>query len=78
MQKEYAFEMAASNIRYGPGVTKEVGMDFKNFGAKKVMVVTDGTVQKLDAMKQVIEGLDKEGINYEIYSKTRVEPKDSS
>lgn len=78
MQKEYAFEMAASNIRYGPGVTKEVGMDFKNFGAKKVMVVTDGTVQKLDAMKQVVEGLDKEGINYEIYSKTRVEPKDSS
>jgi len=78
MQKEYAFEMAASNIRYGPGVTKEVGMDFKNFGAKKVMVVTDGTVQKLDAMKQVIEGLDREGINYEIYSKTRVEPKDSS
>lgn len=78
MQKEYAFEMAASNIRYGPGVTKEVGMDFKNLGAKKVMVVTDGTVQKLDAMKQVIEGLDREGITYEIYSRTRVEPKDSS
>lgn len=28
LQKEYAFELAASNIRYGEGVTQEVGMDF--------------------------------------------------
>ena len=78
MQKEYAFEMAASSIRFGPGCTKEVGMDFTNLGAKKVMVVTDSTVLKLDAMKQVQEGLDREGIQYEIYSKCRVEPKDYS
>ncbi|KAK4956991.1 hypothetical protein LTR66_013288 [Elasticomyces elasticus] len=70
--------MAASSIRFGPGCTKEVGMDFKNLGAKKVMVVTDSTVAKLDAMKQVIEGLEKEGIAYEVYSKVRVEPKDHS
>lgn len=77
-QKEYAFEMAASSIRFGPGCTKEVGMDFQNLGAKKVMVVTDGTVAKLDAMKQVSEGLDRVGIQYEVYSKSRVEPKDYS
>lgn len=77
-QKEYAFEMAASSIRFGPGCTKEVGMDFQNLGAKKVMVVTDGTVAKLDAMKQVSEGLDRVGIKYEVFSKSRVEPKDYS
>lgn len=77
-QKEYAFEMAASSIRFGPGVTKEVGMDFTNMGSKKVMVVTDNTVMQLDAMKQVREGLEREGINYEVYSKARVEPKDYS
>lgn len=53
-------------------------MDFQNLGAKKVMVVTDGTVAKLDAMKQVSEGLDRVGIKYEVYSKSRVEPKDYS
>ncbi|KJX95343.1 Fe-containing alcohol dehydrogenase like protein [Zymoseptoria brevis] len=77
-QKEYAFEMAASSIRFGPGCTKEVGMDFKNLGAKKVMVVTDSTVLNLDAMKQVSEGLEREGIAYEVFSNVRVEPKDYS
>jgi len=77
-QKEYAFEMAASSIRFGPGCTKEVGMDFTNMGAKKVMVVTDTTVRELSAMKQVVEGLEREGIQYEVYDKTRVEPKDYS
>lgn len=53
-------------------------MDFKNMGAKKVCVVTDVNVAKLDAMKQVIEGLEREGISYTVYDQTRVEPKDSS
>lgn len=77
-QKEYAFEMAASSIRFGPGCTKEVGMDMKNLGARKVMVVTDSTVKNLNAMKQVQEGLDREGVPYEVYDKCRVEPKDYS
>ncbi|KAK6082945.1 iron-containing alcohol dehydrogenase [Seiridium cupressi] len=77
-QTEYAFEMAASSIRFGPGVTKEVGMDFTNMGAKKVCVVTDPTVRRLTAMKQVEEALTAEGIEYEIFDKVRVEPKDSS
>jgi hydroxyacid-oxoacid transhydrogenase len=77
-QKEYAFEMAASSIRFGPGCTKEVGMDVKNMGAKRVMVVTDPTVNKLTAMQQVREALDAEGIYFEVYTGTRVEPKDSS
>jgi hydroxyacid-oxoacid transhydrogenase len=77
-QKEYAFEMAASSIRFGPGVTKEVGMDLQNMGAKRVCVVTDSTVRNLNAMKQVEEGLAKEGIEYTVFDKCRIEPKDSS
>ncbi len=30
--------MACSNIRYGPGVTREVGMDLANMKAKKVSI----------------------------------------
>lgn len=53
-------------------------MDFKNLGAKKVMVVTDGNVKKLDAMAQVREGLEREGVAFEVFEGVRVEPKDSS
>lgn len=70
--------MAASSIRFGPGVTQEVGMDLKNMGAQRVCVVTDENVNKLDAMRQVRESLAREGIPYEVYDKVRVEPKDSS
>lgn len=53
-------------------------MDFKNMGAKKVCVVTDGNVAKLDAMKQVVDGLNREAIDFTVYERTMVEPKDSS
>lgn len=53
-------------------------MDFKNMGSKKVCVVTDKNVSQLNAMKQVVEGLQKEGIDFFVYDNCRVEPKDSS
>jgi len=53
-------------------------MDFKNMEAKRVCVVTDSNVAKLDAMKQVIEALSREGVEFTIFDKVMVEPKDSS
>lgn len=70
--------MAASSIRFGPGVTKEVGMDFKNLGSNRVLVVTDQVVKDLDAMKQVVEGLNREGVEFRVFDNCRVEPKDTS
>ncbi|KAK3394918.1 sulfite reductase [NADPH] flavoprotein component-like protein [Podospora didyma] len=76
--KEYAFEVAASSVRFGPGATQEVGMDLTNMNAKRVCVVTDETVDKLDAMRQVREALVREGLDFRVFNKTKVEPKDYS
>lgn len=70
--------MAASSIRFGPGCTREVGMDMKNLGAKRVVVITDKNVRKLDAMRQVSEALDGQGVSFEVFDKVMVEPKDIS
>ncbi len=41
MSNEYAFEMAASNVRFGAGVTREVGEDLRDLGVRRALVVTD-------------------------------------
>ncbi|CAO3599845.1 unnamed protein product [Absidia cylindrospora] len=74
----YAFEMAASNIRFGPGVTCEAGQDLNNLKAKKVAVYTDANIAKLHPLKAVIESLEKNHVNYALYDTVRVEPTDSS
>ncbi|XP_018668251.2 hydroxyacid-oxoacid transhydrogenase, mitochondrial isoform X2 [Ciona intestinalis] len=70
--------MACSNIRYGPGVSREVGKDLANMKAKKVMLVTDKNLEQLPPVQVVKESLEKENINFEVYSNTRVEPTDQS
>ncbi|CUS08039.1 unnamed protein product [Tuber aestivum] len=77
-QREYAFEIAASNIRFGAGSTREVGMDFANLKAKKVVIITDKTIQQLAPMKTTISALESAGVKYDIFSDVMVEPKDYS
>ncbi|RKO83258.1 iron-containing alcohol dehydrogenase-domain containing protein, partial [Blyttiomyces helicus] len=75
---EYAFEMATSNIRYGTGVTKEVGMDMRNLKAKKVAVFTDSNIAKLRPSLTVVESLTAAGVPFVFFDKVRVEPTDES
>jgi hydroxyacid-oxoacid transhydrogenase len=78
MQNEYAFEISASNIRFGPGVTREVGMDLAELKVKRAMVVTDPTLAKLAPVATVIESLENEGIQFELFDRAHVEPTDTS
>jgi len=78
MKHEYAFEMATSSIRYGPGVTREVGMDLAQIKAQRVMVVTDPNLVKLPPVEKVRESLEKENIQYELFDRVHVEPTDLS
>ncbi len=78
MSNDIAFEMAVSSVRYGVGVTREVGMDLAEIGAKLVMVLTDPTVAKLAPVHTVLESLEKSGVPYALYDRVRVEPSDES
>jgi hydroxyacid-oxoacid transhydrogenase len=76
--KDFAFEMAAANLRYGPGVTREVGMDLQEMGAKRALVVTDARLAKLPPVQIVRESLEAERIDYDVYDRVRVEPNEKS
>ena len=78
MSSEIAFEMAVSSIRFGAGVTREVGMDLADLGARNVLVVTDPLLRKMLPVQTVLESLDAARIPYTVYGRTRVEPTDES
>jgi len=75
---DYAFEMAASNLRFGFGITREVGMDLSEMGIRRAMVVTDSNIAKLPPVEIVLDSLKKEKVDYELYDATEVEPTDIS
>jgi hydroxyacid-oxoacid transhydrogenase len=78
MSNDIAFEMAVSSIRYGVGVTREVGMDLSELGARLVLVLTDPTVSALAPVHTVLESLERSGVPFALYDRVRVEPSDES
>src|SRR5882672_4822370 len=70
--------MATSSVRYGVGVTREVGMDLADLGVKNALVVMDPVVGKLTTGDVVRNSLDAAGIKFTVYDKVRVEPTDES
>ncbi|KAF8897530.1 alcohol dehydrogenase [Infundibulicybe gibba] len=79
VEKEYAFEVAASNLRFGDGVTSEVGMDLKNMKARKVGVFTDPNVAQLVPMKTAIASLEAQtDLPFEVFDQVVAEPTEDS
>jgi hydroxyacid-oxoacid transhydrogenase len=78
MTNEYAFEMAASSIRFGWGATREVGKDLAEGKLRRVLVITDPTVRRLPPVATVLESLEQNGVEYRLYDRVRVEPTDES
>ncbi|XP_057189457.1 hydroxyacid-oxoacid transhydrogenase, mitochondrial isoform X1 [Triplophysa rosa] len=75
---DYAFEMACSNIRYGAGVTREIGMDLQNMGARNVCLMTDRNLARLPPVVAVLDSMTTLGVKYQIFEDVRVEPTDKS
>jgi hydroxyacid-oxoacid transhydrogenase len=73
-----AFEMAASAVRFGAGVTREVGADLVDLGVANALVVSDPTVARLAPVRTVVESLESHRIQYALFDRVRVEPTDES
>jgi hydroxyacid-oxoacid transhydrogenase len=78
MTFETAFTMDTSSIKYGPGVTREVGHDMKELGTRRVMVVTDPNLTKSQSVSVTLEALAKAGIDAVLFDRASVEPTDVS
>ena len=78
MSHDTAFEMAVASVRFGVGVTREVGMDLSDLGVRRVLVLTDPIVGRLPPAQTVADSLAASGLEFTIYDRVRVEPTDES
>lgn len=78
MPTETAFSMETSSIKYGPGVTREVGYEIHRLGARRVMVLTDLRMAKSEPVAVAMQSLRSEGIDAVLYDRVQVEPTDVS
>ena len=78
MPNEYAFEMATSGIRFGAGVTREVGAELAELGKRHVLVFTDPNLRGLPPVTTALESLENLKILVSIFDQVLVEPTDES
>jgi hydroxyacid-oxoacid transhydrogenase len=75
---EYAFEMAASGIRFGSGATREVGADLAELSVRHALVFVDPLLRSLGPGVTALESLENNAVKFTVFDRVRVEPSDES
>ncbi len=78
MRCESAFTMDTSSIKYGAGVTREIGHDMSRLAARRVMVLTDPYIKGSETLAVVREALERAGVEPIVFDQVRIEPTDES
>ena len=73
-----AFTIDTSSIKYGPGVTSEIGYEMSRLGSKNCLVITDKHMRKSNAIAITEKSLIEESIKVTIFDEVQVEPTDES
>ncbi|UJA20207.1 iron-containing alcohol dehydrogenase [Thermoleophilia bacterium SCSIO 60948] len=71
---ESVFTLEATPIKYGPGASAEAGWELRRLGVSRAMLVTDPGVREAGHADRVREVIEAEGIEVEVYDRSRVEP----
>ena len=75
---ETIFTYGAPQLKFGTGASSEIGHDLGQYGARRVLVVTDPGVAEAGAPAKVAEQLTAYGLDTEVYAESHVEPTDES
>jgi alcohol dehydrogenase class IV len=75
---ETVFTYGAPQLKFGEGACDEIGFDVAQFGAARVLVLTDPGVAATGAPARVADSLRRYGMQVQIFAGVHVEPTDAS
>ena len=75
---EAIFTYGAPQLKFGPGAADEIGFDLAQYGARRVLVITDPGVAATGAPQRVADQMAAFGIEARVYDGAHVEPTDAS
>jgi hydroxyacid-oxoacid transhydrogenase len=78
IQHDTAFQMSASNIRFGAECTREVGLDLLELKVRRTLVVIDPALRALPVGETVTDSLRSAGVEFDVFDRVRVEPTDAA
>jgi hydroxyacid-oxoacid transhydrogenase len=76
--RESIFTWGAPPLKFGPGAVDEIGFDLAQYGARRVLILTDPRVNELGVPARIADSLARHGIRSEIFDGCHVEPTDDS
>jgi hydroxyacid-oxoacid transhydrogenase len=75
---ETVFTYGSPTLKFGLGASDELGVDLRQYGANRVLMVTDPGVAATGAPQRIAERLAQEGIDARVFDGVHVEPTDVS
>jgi hydroxyacid-oxoacid transhydrogenase len=75
---EAVFTYGAPQLKFGPGASDEIGFDLSQYGARRVLVVTDAGVAATGSPQRVAGQMAQFGIEARVFDGVHVEPTDTS
>ncbi len=75
---EAIFTYGAPQLKFGPGAAEEIGFDLAQYGARRVLVITDPGVAATGAPQRVADQMGAFGIEAGVFGGVHVEPTDAS
>jgi hydroxyacid-oxoacid transhydrogenase len=73
-----AFEFTAARVRFGAGVTREIGMELADLRAEAVLVLADPNLARLTPVTTVLESLEQSRVPFVLYDQVCIEPTEQS
>jgi hydroxyacid-oxoacid transhydrogenase len=75
---ETVFTYGAPALKFGAGASDEIGYDLSQYGARRVLVVTDPGIAATGLPERVAAQMKRFGVEAEVYDGVHVEPTDAS